>query len=312
MRTALVVVPRSVNYFYNIAGERLAEALGNIGWDAHQTDLAGYDGRTADVTFLFSLFELLHSVPDQDFAAARIRSIRAHSGITLLWLLDAVGTDWFQRGYDLLRDFQVDLLADYSLHDQSPGLRPGQQEIYRWVFYGLTESEKRRVRQADWGDERHIPWVYVGNKTPERVALAKFLLEELGNDGFLYLSDVVPITETGPHLKDAAYQRVLERCRYHVWRSQFKVFYMEAERFRRAALAGCVPVKILEEDRPGDRPLPFPNLVIPKEELGRRLREASFPEWRRRFLEEYCSLPSLEQELARFLAGLQLPVRRAA
>jgi hypothetical protein len=312
MSTALVVIPKSVNYFYNIAGERLAEALGNIGWDTYLTPLAGYDGRPVDVAFLMSIGELLHAIPDKDFAHAQMRSIRAHSRTTVLWLLDAVGTRWFDLGYNLMCQFQVDYLADYSLHDQSGGLQPSPAAIYRWVFYGLTESEKRRVRQAAWGSRRHIPWVYVGFKTPERVALAKYLVEELGRDGFLYLSDVAPITETGPHLKDATYQRVLECCRWHVWRSQYPVFYMEAERFRRAALAGCVPIKIVEEDRPGPRELPFANLVVPREELRQRLGEASFPEWQVRFLDEYCALPSMEEELGRFLAWLPVPARRAA
>ena len=141
---------------------------------------------------------------------------------------------------------------------------------------------------------------------------ARFLIEEIDRGGFLYLTDVTPISETGLHIKDGKFQEVLRRCRYQLWRAHHSSFYMEGERFRRSALAGAVPVKIVVEDTPGARDLPFSYLVVRQEELAERLDPAEFQRLRRRFLDEYCERPSLEEELERFLVTLRTQGRVAS
>jgi hypothetical protein len=304
--SALVLIPESVNFFNNIAGQRLAEALRRLGWDVKLLSLKNYAGERADVAFLVSLVELFVSCESPREARANLHKLRRNCDRVLMWLLEPTGTRWFNSSYDLFRECGLKILADNALHDQGGELAPEQRCFYHHLFYGLTESEKRQVRSAAFDDEaRTIPWVFVGYKTPERCEMARFLVEEVDRGGFLYLTDVVPITETGPHIKDGTFQQVLRRCRYQLWRAHHSSFYMEGERFRRSALAGCVPIKIVVEDAPGERELPFPYLVAEKDDLPERLDPKEFGRLRARFLDEYCARPSLEDELRRFLATMR-------
>jgi hypothetical protein len=299
---ALVFIPQTVNFFNNIAGQRLAEALRNLGWKVRLLSLHDYDGQPADVAILVSIVELFVNCGSPHVARGKLESLRCHCPRVLMWLLEPTHTRWFNHSYQVFHDCGLEILADNALHDQSTDLAPDQRRFYHHLFYGLTEAEKTRVRNLAFEDERRaISWVFVGHKTPERCELARFLIEEIDRGGFLYLTDVTPISETGPHIKDEAFQKVLRRCRYQLWRAHHSTFYMEGERFRRSALAGCVPIKIIVEDTPGSRALPFPYLVVRKPELPALLDPAAFQELRRRFLDEYCDRPSLEDELSRFL-----------
>lgn len=304
--TALVFIPESVNFFNNVAGRRLAEALRYLGWKVKVMSLKNYSGEHADLAFLVSIVELFLNCESPQVARRNLQLVRNRCPHVMMWLLEPTRTRWFNDSYELFRDCGLDILADNALHDQHAELTSAQQGFYHHLFYGLTESEKRQARALDIDDtSRTIPWVFVGFKTRERCELARFLVEEVDRGGFLYLTDVCPITETGPHIKDGMFQNVLQRCKYQLWRAHHSTFYMEGERFRRSALAGCVPIKIVVEDAPGRRDLPFPYLVVPKEQLAQRLDPRVFRSLRARFLQEYCSRPSLEEELRRFLACLR-------
>src|SRR5262245_46453807 len=82
--SAVVVIPRSVNFFNNIAGNRLAEALRNLGWRTRVTTLRDYEPGPADVAFLVSIVELFHACPDPDFAMHQLRRLRADSPLSLM------------------------------------------------------------------------------------------------------------------------------------------------------------------------------------------------------------------------------------
>lgn len=306
--SAVVVIPQSVNFFNNIAGRRLADALQHLGWRVRLTTLKDYTSEPADVAFLVSIVELFHACADPEFAMRQLRRLRADCPVSVMWLLEPTNTRWFDDSFRVFRDCGLDRLADNGLHDQSMHLTDEQRRVYHHLFYGLTESEKQQVRTARHDDaDRAIPWVFVGYKTPHRVDLAFELVNNVDPSGLLYLTDVVPITETGPHLKDATFQRVLQRCRYQLWRAHHSSFYMEGERFRRSALAGCVPIKIVEEDDPGDRSgLPFPYLLARPDELADKLAPQSYADLRTEFLDEYLARPSLEDELETYLATLHL------
>lgn len=252
--SALVLIPESVNFFNNIAGRRLAEALRNLGWNVQLLSLKNYAGQEADVAFLVSIVELFVNCDSEPQAREKLASLRQNCTRVLMWLLEPTHTPWFNNSYKLFHECGLKILADNGLHDQHAELPSDQRCFYHHLFYGLTESEKAEVRSADFDDEkRTIPWAFVGFKTPERCELARFLIEKIDCGGFLYLTDVTPISETGPHIKDAAFQRVLRHCRYQLWRAHHSSFYMEGERFRRSALAGSIPIKIVVEDLPGDR-----------------------------------------------------------
>lgn len=304
--SALVFIPESVNFFNNVAGRRLAEALRNLGWDVEVMSLKNYAGQAADLAFLVSIVELFVNCQSEQLAAENLLLLRRNCTQVMMWLLEPTHTHWFGSSYELFQKCGLQILADNALHDQKMELPADQRGFYHHLFYGLTESEKKQARSAAFDDDqRTIPWVFVGYKTPERCELARFLIEHIDRGGFLYLTDVTPISETGPHIKDGSFQQVLRRCRYQLWRAHHSSFYMEGERFRRSALAGCVPIKIVVEDSPGERVLPFPYLVVRREELVERLDPEEFQRLRARFLDEYCARPSLEDELKRFLATLQ-------
>jgi hypothetical protein len=303
--TALVVIPETVNFFNDIAGRRLADALRHRGRDVQVITLRDYSGESADVAFLVSIVELFVSCGTTEAARKNLDALRGRCDKVVLWLLEPTRTRWFDSSYQLMRECELEVLADNALHDQSGELDEEQKRTYHHLFYGLTEREKRLIRDADFEDERRsIPWAFVGHKTRERCELARRLIEEVDPAGFFYLSDILPITDHGPHLKDAEFQRVLRRSRYQIWRSHHSAFYMEGERFRRSALAGCVPLKVVFEDQPGRRRLPFPYLVVRQEELAESIDPVNFAWLRSKFLEEYCGLPSLEVELGRFFESL--------
>ena len=304
--TALVLIPETVNLFNNIAGRRVAEALSNLGWRVRLTSLKDYDGEEAELVFLVSIFELFVACGDDDLARRQVERLRGACGLLILWLLEPVGISWFDNAYKLFRECELDILADNSFLDQSRGLDDEQRRVYRHVFPGLTLSEKRRARAAGRDDEgRTIPWTFIAMKTYPRCEFAARLLEDVHPGGFLYLSDVLPVTEDGPCIKDEAFQRILAKTRYQIWRAQHSLFYMEGERFRYSALAGCVPVKILVEEVANRSDYALADYVVREPDLAEWIRAMPFAERRDAFLAEICGLPSLEDELGRFVAAVR-------
>ena len=312
--TALVLIPETVNFFNNIAGRRVAEALGNLGWDVRVTTLKDYDGEEAELVFLVSIFELFVACGDDDLARRQVERLRGACGLLILWLLEPAGISWFDNAFKLFRECGLDLLADNSFLDQSRALDAEQLAVYRHVFPGLTESEKRRARAAGRDDEgRTIPWTFLAMKTYPRCEFAARLLDEVDPGGFLYLSDVLPVTEDGPCIKDDAFQRILRKTKYQIWRAQHSLFYMEGERFRYSALAGCVPIKILVEESTDRDDYALADYVVREPDLAGWIGAMPFAERRDAFLAEICGLPSLEDELDRFVAAVrQQPALAAA
>ncbi len=311
--SALVVIPESVNAFNNIAGRRLAEALEGLGWNAQVVSLRDYETGGADVVFLVSLHELIVSCGDDLLASEKLERLKRSCGLTVMWLLEPTRTHWFDISYERFTEYGVDLLMDNAIHDQSATLEDDQRSVYRYLFYGLTESEKRRVREGRFEDDRRtIPWAYIGLKTRLRSLLGQYLVDEVDPAGFLYLTDHLPYTEDGPGLKDERFQDVLSRTRYQIWRSQGSYFYMEGERYRRSVLAGCVPLKVLVEDAPEGENLPFANLLVSQKDLVSAMNPDTFKATRDAFVAEYLSLPSLEDELRRTLQDLGMPVSNAS
>jgi hypothetical protein len=122
-------------------------------------------------------------------------------------------------------------------------------------------------------------------------------LVEVDPGGFVYLPQLTPFNEKGPHLNEAQFNSILQRTRYHVWCSHHGHFYMESERFRNSALAGCLPVKVSSGPHDVHEELPFGYLLFDERDLTERLREMRFGETWDRFAGEYCTRQSLEQAL---------------
>ena len=161
--TALVLIPGSVNFFNNIAGQRLVEALRRLGWDVKLTSLQTYAGERADLAFLVSLYELFFACESPAQARANLKTLRRNCPRVMMWLLEPVHTPWFHNSFSLFLECGLDTLTDNALHDQRDELPEEHRGYYHHLFYGLTEAEKQQVRSLDFEDElRSIPWVFVG------------------------------------------------------------------------------------------------------------------------------------------------------
>jgi len=130
-------------------------------------------------------------------------------------------------------------------------------------------------------------------------------VREVDPGGFVYLPRLVPVTQDGPHLNEEQFQRVLQRTRFQIWRSHHDYFYMESERFRMSALAGCVPVKLVRPWETGDPNLPFRGLLIDEDQAAERLRELHFETSWGKVRQEFLMRPSLEDGLGELLARKQ-------
>jgi hypothetical protein len=149
--------------------------------------------------------------------------------------------------------------------------------------------------------------VFVGHASAERARLVRRLLSEVDPAGFVYLPQLAPYREKGPHLNEAQLQSLLERSRFHVWCSHHPHFYLESERFRNAALAGCLPLKVVQLPPDGPGPLPFARRVVLEGDMAAAMRSADFEREWNSFAAEFLALPSLEQTVAGLLAGRASP-----
>jgi hypothetical protein len=316
-RAALVLIPAGLNYFYEQHGRRLAEALEALGFEVDVRTLATVPQRTYDWCVLTNITEILLShgqtaegevtgqiTPQQEKAALNAMTrLHDHCGQVVCCSLDCVGTSWYEWIQRRCAAVGIGPILDFGLQDQRTFLDALARCSYRFLVNGLTPSERRAVEQAPEQD-RPIPWAYVGHATPNRVALVDHLVQEVDPRGFVYLPQLGKVTARGsPHLNQAQYDLVLKRSRYQVWCSHHTHFYMESERFRMSLLAGCVPIKVTPPEQPIPPGLPFDYLIVPEDQLTRRLRSFEARSLFQRFRDDFCNLPSLSSVLASYLAG---------
>jgi hypothetical protein len=307
---AVVVIAGNANYFYNTFGERIAEALRNLGASVDIATLHTFEPQDYDCCCLVGLGEIVAGHNDRQVALRRLAEIQACSKLTTVWNFDSMATCWFANTQNLLRQVKFDVLVDTNIHDQHWLVPNELRAKHLFVFYGLTRQEREQLHSDRQNglyenEQRSIPWVMVGHATESRIALAERLVKEVHPSGFLYLPYLSPVTENGPHLNQRQYQTVLRHCRFHVWCCHHETFYVEGERFRAAALHGCVPIKVSRQPPPPGLIVPFPFLILPEADFTSRLRSMDFSEARRRFLDEFDRLPSLESELVRLFDELR-------
>jgi hypothetical protein len=203
----------------------------------------------------------------------------------------------------LSRRCETDTIIDLGLYDQSEFLDPKMRSIYRFVYSGLTPSERRTLDSKELRDaDGPIPWAFVGHNTPERIALVDYLLQVVDARGFVYMPTLAPYPEKGsPHLNQQQFETVLRRTRYQVWCSHHSLFYMEPERFRTSLLTGGLPIKVLAESTLTPTAAPFGYLMTPHRELAERMTSTGYYELRQRYHDEWRAAPSLAEELNRVL-----------
>lgn len=310
-RSALVLTPGALNYFYDVAGRRVAEALRSLGiatrlvrvGEPTERELA--EGAGWDFAFVINLAEVLAADPDPNQAARKMALVRERAGRLITWAMDAVHTEWYRQIERLADHFGVDLIADAGLVDQSPLLAKSRRAMYRFVLAALTQRERDMVQSTRFTDTKRVfPWAVVGHETPDRVRLLERLTREIDPRGFVYLPPLAPYRTGREHLDEAGLERVLSRTRLYIWRAHHDRFYMESERFRQALLAGALPLKIVRSDEQ-TAPVPFQRWLVEETDLA-RLRTLEFATEREAFRAEYLTLPTLEQGLATLLEGVEL------
>jgi len=300
---ALIVIPGTVNYFYNLSGQRVAEALRELGFAVDVSTLGDCPEGDYDCCLLSNITEILHANNDVASGLARIVAIGGRCRAMASLAIDCVSTSWYHRIRDYSASAGVGLILDLGLHDQGQFLKPEERSNYRFVLSGLTPSEARLLESLDEDDaERTIPWAFIGHMTSHRAALVDHLVQSVDTRGFVYIPAAAAYAEKGsPHLNQQQFERVLGRTRYQVWCSHHSYFYMEPERFRSSLLTGGVPVKIVDSRREVAESAPLSYLMMEPGDVGDRLTERVFPRLRRRFREDWRRFPTLSQELARVL-----------
>jgi hypothetical protein len=325
-RSALVLVPAKLNYFYDLHGRRLADALQALGFDVDVCTLARRPEKTYDWCVLTNISEIVLSHDQEDAedvtgditweeelaAIDAIRRLHRSCRVVTACSLDCVGTAWYSAIEQRCAAARIATVLDFGLHDQSPFLGPDGPErrpAYWFVPNGLTPSERRAVG-AEPDDHRPLPWAFVGHTTANRAALVDRLMQQVDPRGFVYMPGIGKITEKGsPHLNQKQFDAVLRRTRYQVWCSHHAHFYMESERFRMSLLAGSVPVKVVPDRKAVPARLLFDYLVLDEEEVAGRLREMDFQAVRRRFRDDFRAVPGIAAGVAGYLvaAGVLRP-----
>ncbi len=316
---ALIIIPGSLNYFYDQAGQRIAEALTNLGFRADVRTLGEVTDTVPryDRTFVINVAETILAYgrkgkdhpqsgrldsAEELLALARLAEIRAAvGGPTAAVQLDCAQTWWFAHACNLCGCAGIPTLLDLGFHDQSADLTPEQAHIYRFVFNGLTDSERAALDTLDRTAPRSVPWVFVGHMTEDRVRLVQRIMSEVDLRGFVYMPTLAPFTASGPHLNEQQLMSVLGQARYQIWCAHHTYFYLESERFRQSVLAGAVPIKLLTTALPSG-PFPFTDFVLDEETFPQQLRAMDFPTMQQRAIDEFKALPGLEEGILSHLA----------
>lgn len=307
---ALVLIPGTINYFYNTTGRRVAEALAELGLEVTIRTLleaeaeAGRGGGAADFCLVMNVGEVLLGSGDRDAGIRRLRKLGPFRLLANVGL-DSVRTHWFGELASWCDRAGVGTILDLGLVDQSDWVTPGPGASYRFVPDGLTASERRALEaSAGRGDGRPIPWSFVGHVTAERAGFVDHLVNAVDPSGFVYMPPLEPYTEAGsPHLNHDQFLAVLANSRYHIWCSHHPYFYMEPERFRLSVLSGCVPIKVLIDGQGPPEGAPLRPLMVPLGELAEALRPGQ-DAWYRRMVIDAYRRRSLSASFAGALAAL--------
>jgi hypothetical protein len=310
-KRVLILIPGDVNYFYNLSGRRVAEALSVLGYEADVRTLQEWEPAAYDSCIVSNLAEVLFSYKDEAAGLALVREIRRSCRGAACLAIDCVSTPWYHRLHDFSLRADIDVLLDLGLYDQTPWLEPAHRANYRFLFSGLTPSEEVQLAEALADQEdRTLPWAFIGHNNPYRAALVDQILQTVSPDGFVYLPTVAPYTQKGsPHLNQRQYEAVLRRTRYQLWCSHHEHFYMEPERFRTSLLTGSVPIKVVGDSARVPKDAPFSYLMMEAAGLRSRLQPDLFPRVRQRFVRDFQAFPTLAQELASVLTEIGLSPR---
>ncbi|MGL5097762.1 MAG: hypothetical protein ACRDD1_19410, partial [Planctomycetia bacterium] len=212
--------------------------------------------------------------------------------------LDAVRNNWGRKNIELMGKVGVPHLFDLTLYRQDWLLPDDFPVDYHFVPAALLPAEQAVVEQHRRDDRpRAIPWTMIGHATSHRLHMVETFTRRIDARGFVYMPRLTAFKNDDHHLGRAKIARILKETLYYVWCSHHDLFYIEGERFRDAALYGCVPIKIMA-DRPDFADLPFKSCLVAEEGIVETMRAMDGQAARRRFLEEYREWPGLADALA--------------
>lgn len=302
-----IMAAKAHNYFYPMEGRRIAEALRNLGCDVVVSSLDTYSRDQFDWCIAANLLEVAADYSEAghgtgDDARRHFEYILKHSRRSAQFLLECVQSEWWTRPYQLYQWWHLDWYLDLGFHSQIDTLPLlDHRRSYYFLFSGLTQSERQHL--ASYLDQdmrdRPIPWVFVGHGQPQRLEIVRELVAEYDHRGFIYMPNIaVSVRDGGPHITEQKLMQVMGKAQSSVWCSHHSYFYMESQRFRQAIMAGAVPIKImLRPPSKEQADLPFPYLQLDRSTYIQQIREMDLTAMRRRMIEEFCDLPSLEQSL---------------
>ncbi len=304
---AIIIIPGTVSYFYDEEGRRVAQALESLG---ASVDIFTLHQITSDISydwcFLMNLSEIEFSYQHSEGMFQQIELLRLRCRNVAMVLLECVEMKWFQQSLDLLNKAKVDLLIDLGFHNQYQKASDNAQKVYHYVFNGLTEIEKSQAMEMQTPlAQRPIPWTFVGHLSHQRLDFIDNLTANLSRDGYVYLVHFTPVTETGPHLNQAQFHRVLTKTQYKIWCSHHPYFYVESIRFRMALMSGSVPIKVnLKTQYYETEDFPFTYLIFNEENFYEQIRQLDFIAVREQFASDYQNMPTLESGLAELIQNL--------
>jgi hypothetical protein len=179
--------------------------------------------------------------------------------------------------------------------------------------YGLLPAEREAARQHLVRSRvRSLPWACIDNGNYGRIGLLHALIG-IDPRGLVYVPQPSDDPDDDKRLRGPQVARILETADFYVWKPAPPIFESENERFRQAAICGCVPIEVV--DRPGAYES-FPYLTVSPAELPAVVRRDRADELRRRFLSDYLSRPGLEESVHGLLHALRgagpIPHARAA
>lgn len=310
-RRALILTGGTVNPFYDALGKRFAEVFKVLGWSVSLQTASNYQPAEYDlvlfsnITDVIVAFAKLHNIPSADLypAAQYVKQVAGRANKTGVLLVEPANSLWFLYASYWCHETNVTALYDIGFHSQQRAVPQASGKLaYHFLINGLRLSERAELEKREFDHQsRPIPWTFIGKLKQWRSVLAYRLATEYTPQGFLYLSEQERLTEDEQYLENAKLQRLLEASRYYIWTPQGDYFYAESERFRNAALAGCVPIKVQEYNQARPPNLPFSYLIMEIDEAMDTLHNSDCAALWRRFATDYLELPSLEMEVARVI-----------
>ena len=193
-------------------------------------------------------------------------------------------------------------------HSQQADLSLQDQACYRFVFNGLTQSERTKIEKVSYEPQnQNIQWSFIGHSTQERMNLITRLSDAFSKSGFVYMTNKPqPIREGGPHIDHQQFQIIQQHCHYVIWCSHHPYLYLESERFREAALAGTLPVKVINDSVQEYQTIPFSYLLVSQSSLEKQLGllNHDYERYWTQFRKDLLGFPALENEFGNLIGQL--------